>query len=75
MPTLTLRPVADQNAPPGTAAPAGTPVEPVAPLEEAAYWPPSARLSAALHRARAKAFLARRRRQDAPSRRFPPLCL
>ena len=40
-------------------APAGTPVEPIAPLEEAANWPPSAHLSAALHRARAKAFLAR----------------
>ena len=65
MPTLTLRPVDDRNAPRGTAAPAGTPVEPVAPLEELANWPPSGRLSAALHRARAKAFLARRHQQDA----------
>ena len=64
--TLTLRPVDDRNAPPETMAPAGTPVEPIAPLEEVANWSPSARLSAALHRARAKAFLARRHRQDAP---------
>jgi hypothetical protein len=67
MPTLTLPPVGDRNAP-ETVAPAGTPVEPIAPLEEAVNWPPSAHLSAALHRARAKAFLARRRphRQHAP---------
>jgi hypothetical protein len=68
MPKLTLRAVGGQDAPPGTVAPAGTPVEPMAPLEEVANWPPSDRLSAALHRARAKAFLARRGRhpQDAP---------
>jgi hypothetical protein len=61
--TLTLRPVDDRNAPPGTVSPAGTPVEPIAPLEEAANSSPSARLSAALHWARAKAFLARHWRQ------------
>jgi hypothetical protein len=66
MPTLKLRPAGDRNAPPGTVAPSGTPAEPIAPLEEVAILPPSARLSAALHRARAKAFLARRHRQDAP---------
>jgi hypothetical protein len=67
MPTLTVPSVGDRNAPPETVAPAGS-VEPIAPPEEAANWPPSAHLSAALHRARAKAFLARRRphRQDAP---------
>jgi hypothetical protein len=63
MPTLKLRPVDDRNASLGTAEPAGTPVEPIAPLEEVVNWSPSARLSAALHRARAKAFLARRHRQ------------
>ena len=66
MPTSTLRPVGDQNAPQETVAPAGTPVEPIAPLGEVANWSPSGRLSAALHRARAKAFLARRHRQHAP---------
>jgi hypothetical protein len=67
MPTLTLRTVGGGNASPETVAPAGTPAEPIAPLEEIANLP-SARLSAALHRARAKAFLTRRRpnRQDAP---------
>ena len=63
MPTLTLRPVGDQNAPPESVTPAGTTVEPVAPLEEVAKWPASARLSAALHRARAKAFIEGRRRR------------
>ena len=68
MPKLTLRPVGDQNASPETVAAGGAPAEPIAPLEEVANWPPSARLSTALHRARAKAFLTRRRpnRQDAP---------
>jgi hypothetical protein len=69
-PILTLRPIGDRNAPPGTVAPAETPAEPLAPLvEEAANWPTGARLSSALHRARAKAFLEQRRRrhrQDAP---------
>jgi hypothetical protein len=61
MPTLTLRSGDDQNASPETVAPAGTLAEPIATPEEVANRPPSARLSAALHRARAKAFLTRRR--------------